>query len=96
MEINKTDGISGSGGIEPRKLQKAPPVTPQGPVSTPQSDQVDISTAAQLISKVTSLPGVRQDLIEQFRQDILSGKYETPERLGGAIEKFISENTDLL
>ena len=96
MEINKTDGISGSGGIEPRKLQKTPPATPQEPVSAPQSDQVDISTAAQLISKVTSLPGVRQDMIEQFRQEILSGKYETPERLGGALEKFLSENSDVI
>ncbi len=95
MDVGRTEGIGGAGRIEdPRKISRTSPT--QGASSPPPADKVEISEGARLISEALTLPQVRADRIEEVKRLIDSGKFETDERLQGAIERFIQENRDLL
>lgn len=94
MEIDRTSGISGAGGVEGKKTPRVTKTEATAPA--PQSDKVEISQAGQFISQVASLPAVRQDKVAEVKNLIEQGKYDTPQRLSGAIDKFLQENSDLL
>jgi negative regulator of flagellin synthesis FlgM len=49
------------------------------------SDSVELSNAAQILSKLKGPEGVRADLIAQVKAEIAAGTYETPEKLDIAI-----------
>jgi negative regulator of flagellin synthesis FlgM len=65
------------------------------PASTPSSgpiqDEVQISDAARLLDKVSDLPAIRQDRVNQIRQQIADGTYETPEKMQIAVERLLGE-----
>ncbi|MDP6957867.1 MAG: flagellar biosynthesis anti-sigma factor FlgM [Planctomycetota bacterium] len=93
MDIGRTDGVQGPGGIRgPKPVNR---IQPNQPVSGKPADSVEISEMARLVSEVTNLPKVRQEKIDEIRQMVDSGKYDTPERLAGALEQFLKENQDL-
>lgn len=48
-------------------------------------DQADFSSAAQMLSKLNSLPDVRQGLVDRVKGEIEAGTYETPEKLDAAL-----------
>ena len=60
------------------------------------ADRVSISPEAGLIAKALAIPEVRQDRIQEIQAQIKSGTYETDARLGGALDRFMVENPDLL
>jgi hypothetical protein len=60
------------------------------------ADKVSISPEAGLIAKALAIPEVRQDRIQELQALIKSGGYETDARLGGALDRFMVENPDLL
>ena len=93
MDIGRTDGVQGPGGI--RGPKPANRIQPNQPVSGKPADSVEISEMARLVSEVTNLPKVRQEKVDEIRQIVDSGKYDTPERLAGALEQFLKENQDL-
>ena len=68
-----------------RQLQQAS----DAPVAARSADRAEFSKAAQLLSKLSELPEVRQDLIDRVRSEIVAGTYETPEKLDEAIAKLI-------
>jgi negative regulator of flagellin synthesis FlgM len=55
------------------------------------SDKVDISERARLLAKLSALPEIRQDLVQNLRTQIAAGIYETPERLDAAIDQLLDE-----
>lgn len=55
------------------------------PAAARGRDQADFSAAAQMRSKLESLPDVRQDLVDRVRSEIEAGTYETPEKLEQAL-----------
>lgn len=57
----------------------------------PGADKLDISAEARLLSEVGNVPEVRMEKIREIRELIQSGKYETPEKLEAAIERFLRE-----
>lgn len=61
--------------------------------STPSrgADSVELSNAAQLLSKVAELPDIREDLVNQVKAEIAAGTYETDEKIDAAIDGLISE-----
>jgi negative regulator of flagellin synthesis FlgM len=61
------------------------------PSSGPIQDEVQISDAARLLDKVNDLPAIRQDRVNQIRQQIADGTYETPEKLQVALERLLGE-----
>ena len=95
MDIGRTEGVQGPAPIDPSKkvgkTQKAADAS-----STPLTDKVEISDGARLLSEVLGLPGVRQEKIEAIKQLIEDGKFDTEERLQGAIDELLKENPDFL
>ena len=94
MDIGRTDGITGPGRIDgPRHPER---ITPKesSPVSPP-GDRLEISQTAHLLSEALSMPDVRAEKIEEIRNLVESGKFDTDARLKGAVERFLDENSDL-
>jgi len=68
--------------------------TPPQPVDTQtsrQSDQVELSIRAQLLSKLADLPDVRQELIDRVRQQIEAGDYDTPDKVDALLEELAAD-----
>jgi len=72
------------------------PASPASSSSPPPSrgrDSVELSTHAQLLSRLAGLPDVRQDLVDQIRAAIADGTYETPEKIESAIDALAEDLT---
>ncbi len=93
MVIEPGGPIQGPGPVDNKKRVK-PPLGVQ-PQET-KTDKVELSTHARLVSKLSSVPDIRQDKVGQLKQEIESGKFENDERLRGAIQRFLQENSDLV
>jgi negative regulator of flagellin synthesis FlgM len=59
--------------------------------SAPIRDEVQISEAAQLVAQAQQAPDIRQDRVAALRAQIAQGTYETPERLGVAVDRLLDE-----
>lgn len=94
MDIGSTEGV---GGIERiQRPQKPAPISPSAytqPAGT--ADRLDISSHGHLISRARELPPSRAERIDEVRKLVESGRFDTPERLQGAIDRFLEENPDL-
>lgn len=55
------------------------------------SDKLEVSQLATLLSKMSALPPVRQELIDRVKSEIQAGTYESPEKLDAAIDEMMSE-----
>ena len=65
-------------------------------VATPPrgSDKVELSTAAQLLSQLSKLPDVRPVVvgrIEQIRNQIADGTYETSDKIDAVIQNIADD-----
>ncbi len=54
-------------------------------------DRVELSEYARLLDQIRHLPDVRQELVRTIRHAITQGTYETPQKLGEAIERLFAE-----
>ena len=75
-----------SRGGSPETIEVKPGAAPQRP-----GDRVELSDHARYLEQLQSLPSVRQQRIADLRQAIADGSYETPQRLGAAIDRMIDE-----
>jgi flagellar biosynthesis anti-sigma factor FlgM len=95
MDIRGMDGLSGPGRVDGvqrvNKIAKA-----YAAAGAKAADQVSISPEAGLIARALAIPEVRQDRIQEIQAQIKAGSYETDARLGGALDRFMAENPDLL
>ena len=55
------------------------------------SDRVEFSQAAQLLSKLSKLPEVRQDVVDRVKAEIAAGNYDTEEKIDAAIDKMAED-----
>ena len=60
-------------------------------VSAPATDTVEISDSARYLSELKKLPDVRTDKVQNARELIASGQYETPERIDGTVNRLLQE-----
>jgi negative regulator of flagellin synthesis FlgM len=75
-----------------RAPHNAQPARPAESASTlTPRDEVEISSSAQLIDQVHQLPEIRQDRVQELRQAIASGSYETEAKLDAAIDRLLDE-----
>lgn len=89
MEIYGPGQIHGPQSIKaPHRLQ-----APQAEASVDATplDRVDISTEADLVSRVHELPDIRTDRLEAIQAEIASGVYETDEKLDLAVGRLLDE-----
>jgi hypothetical protein len=54
-------------------------------------DSVDLSRAAQFLSKLSELPDVRQDVVDRVKGEIAKGGYDNDTRIDGAINGLIED-----
>ena len=54
-------------------------------------DQLDISPEADALSRAREASDVRQDRVNEIRQQIASGTYETEEKLDLALSRLLDE-----
>ncbi len=54
-------------------------------------DRVELSEYARLLDQLRHLPDIRQELVRTIRDAITEGTYETPQKLGEAIERLFAE-----
>jgi len=55
------------------------------------ADRVELSDFARFLDLLRQLPEVRQERIDQLRQAIADGSYETDEKIDVAIERLVDE-----
>ena len=95
MDIRGMDGLNGPGRVDGvHRVNKIAKAT--GSAGTAAADRVSISPEAGLIAKALAIPEVRQERIQEIQALIKSGGFETDARLGGALDRFMVENPDLL
>ena len=94
MDIGSTEGIGGIGRIQ--GPQKPASISPSSYTQAAGSaDKLEISTHGHLVSQARELPAMRLERIQEVRTLIESGRFDTPQRLQGAIDRFLDENPDL-
>ena len=54
-------------------------------------DRVEISPLGQMLEGIDRLPEIRHERVEEIRQQIASGIYETPEKLEVALDRLMDE-----
>ena len=85
--VARTGPTSATSG--PRPTAAAQPAEAPGP--TRGSDKAEISLVAQYLSKLQTLPAVRQDLVDQVRGQIAQGTYQTPQKVDAAIDNMAED-----
>lgn len=70
-----------------------PTKEPSSPVraSSTSGDRLDISPAAETAAQASEIGGVRQELVDQIKQQITTGTYETAEKLDVAVDRLLDE-----
>lgn len=90
MEIFGAGGTQGPQPIYPRlapsSLESGQNVNAGAP-----RDQVEISPLGQILDGISQLPEIRHERVEEIRQQIAEGTYDTPERLELALDRMLSE-----
>ena len=60
-------------------------------VDTRESDTVEISDSARYLGEIRKLPDIRQDKVQAARDLIAAGKFETPQRIDGTVDRLLEE-----
>lgn len=89
MEIQGPGGISGPDRIELHRVEPQRPSDSRPAAST--GDRAEISEEARLLNKLAEVPDVRMDRVQELRELIASGRYETPERIAKTVERVLEE-----
>jgi flagellar biosynthesis anti-sigma factor FlgM len=90
MEIHGPAHLHGAQAIRgPHRVQGAE--APQTSPALYEADRVEISAAADLVSRVHDLPDVRSDKVAGIRQQIEAGTYETEAKLEIAVGRLLDE-----
>lgn len=86
-QINRIYGNNGLNMVRPDQRANGTGATPAG--FKPQ-DQVEFSEAAQQLSN-SQQPDIRMDKVNQIRQAIAQGTYETPEKIDVVVDRLFKE-----
>ena len=89
MEIHGPGGVSGPNRIDIHRVQPQKPAEIQ--VNAPVGDRAEISEVARLLNRLAEVPDVRMDRVQNLRELIAAGKFETPERIAGTVDKLLEE-----
>ncbi|MEZ6242581.1 MAG: flagellar biosynthesis anti-sigma factor FlgM [Phycisphaerales bacterium] len=83
-------GASGRVGRVPDAPRRASPGS-DAESSRRAGDRVEVSDLARYLAKLRQVPSVRQEMVDQVRQQIESGVYESPEKIEAAIDAMVRE-----
>ena len=89
-KINGLGGATGAQAIYPRLAAFGVDAGHSASVATPR-DHVEISPLGQMLDGISRLPDIRHEKVEEIRQQIASGTYETPEKIQVALDRLLDE-----
>ena len=91
MEIQGPAHVHGAQPINaPHSIRRDAATTqPASPLGG--NDELTISTEGDFLSRISDLPEVRQDRVDQIRQQIANGTYETGDKLDTALDRLLDE-----
>ena len=89
MQIYGPSQLHGAQPINAPHIQRAGEV--RSGAAPSQTDQVDISPAAEMAGKVSDIPDIRQDRVATIKAAIADGTYETEDKLNTALERLLDE-----
>ncbi|MBN1846332.1 MAG: flagellar biosynthesis anti-sigma factor FlgM [Sedimentisphaerales bacterium] len=93
--MNNIYGVNGFGAPPPLRSQNSMtsgPAQSRPSIAKGNTDPVEISDYAYFLNKIASLPEIRSEKVEQVRQAIAQGQYDTPEKLSIALDRLLEEN----
>lgn len=90
MQIYGPNNIHGPQPIRAPHINTAPQ---QKSSTSPAAggDQLDISAAGEVQSRLSEIPDIRADRVQSIRQAIANGTYETADKLDTALERLLDE-----
>jgi len=89
MDVQGPGGISGPNRIDPQRVSSSR--AEKTDLSQSITDRAEISEAAQLLNKLAEVPEIRMEKIEELKELITTGRYETKEKVERAVEKLMEE-----
>jgi negative regulator of flagellin synthesis FlgM len=90
MQVNGPGHIHGPQSINaPHRAQAARPAAAN--YQAQETDQLDISREADLVSRVRDIPDIRADRVAEIRAQIADGTYETGDKLEIALSRLLDE-----
>lgn len=99
-ELSCAAGVSTTTVNGPRKAGRASDVVeiaaggPGNKDFIRSSDQVEVSSMATYLSKLSQLPPIRSDLVASVRSQIEAGTYDTPEKMEFALGELLRDLAD--
>jgi flagellar biosynthesis anti-sigma factor FlgM len=90
MQIYGTSQVHGAQGVTgPHSTRSVAPSS--APQADATGDRLDISEAGQLAGRMSEIPDVRADRVQELRAAIASGVYESDAKLNTAVERLLDE-----
>ena len=90
MQIHGPASVHGPQPVNaPHRVKAAEPPRPASQVN--QTDQLDISPEADMVSRIHEMPDIRADRVAQIRQAIQDGTYETEEKMSMALDRMLDD-----
>ena len=90
MQINGPAHVHGPHGLNPPHHQRA--VRPNEPKATSGvGDELELSEAGEIAARLAEISDIRHDRVDQIREEIARGEYETEEKLSIALDKLLDE-----
>jgi len=92
MQIYGPTALHSAQGINaPHALRANQPTSAPTRTSVDTVDQLDISPAASLASRLSDIPDIRQERVNSIRAQLAAGTYETDDKLDGALSALLDE-----
>ena len=67
------------------------PTPPSASEPGSSADEVTISPEADLLARISEMPEIRQERVDQIRAQIAEGHYDTSEKLDVAVDRLLDE-----
>jgi negative regulator of flagellin synthesis FlgM len=85
--VSQLHGAQSLGGPHNARLNSSQPATR----SASAGDELQISEAGQLASRLADIPEIRADRVQALREAIQNGTYETDAKLNVALDRLLDE-----
>ena len=89
--INPYPKLGSVNAPKPASSEAAPLAAQQAAQSAEKADKVEISSIARYLSQIAQMPDIRFEKVEQIRQALADGTYDTDEALSQAVDNMLAE-----
>jgi negative regulator of flagellin synthesis FlgM len=92
MQINGLTQLHGTQSINaPHFNRSSAPSSPTSPSSVNTTDELQLSPAAQMASKLSEIPDIRWDRVNSIKTAIANGSYMSDDKMNVAVDRLLDE-----